>query len=135
MAFLQVQFFARTLNVESTVNVILPEAEQGIGVSAAGEAALHAQSYYDGNCRTIMENRQFTTDALRALGFTVLPSMANFIFARHPDITGEALYRKLKEKGILVRHFSRPEITDFVRITIGSRDQMQSLADAVRQIL
>ena len=102
---------------------------------AAGKAALQSQAYYDGNCRRIIENRQFTTDALQSLGFTVLPSFANFIFARHEKIGGEALYRKLKEKGILVRHFSRPEISDFVRITIGARAQMQSLIDAVQEII
>ena len=101
----------------------------------AGEAALRAQNYYDANCRTIIETRQFTTEALTSLGFSVLPSKANFIFARCPKIGGNDLYLQLKEKGILVRHFSRPEITDFVRITIGSRDQMQALIDAVRDIL
>ena len=102
---------------------------------AAGEAALRSQDYYDANCRQIMDNRQFTTDALRSLGFTVLPSCANFIFARSPRIGGEALYLKLKDKGVLVRHFSRAEIADYVRITIGSRTQMQALIDAVREIL
>ena len=102
---------------------------------AAGEAALRSQSYYDENCKTIMENRRFTTQALTALGFSVLPSMANFIFARHPQIGGETLYRALKENGILVRHFSRKEIADFVRITIGTREQMQALVASVHTIL
>ena len=101
----------------------------------AGEAALRSQDYYDRNCRMIIENRQFTVEALTSLGFSVLPSKANFIFARCPQIGGEALYLKLKDKGILVRHFSRPEIADFVRITIGSREQMQALIDAVQTIL
>ena len=102
---------------------------------AAGEAALRSQSYYDENCRTIMDNRDYTTEKLRALGFEVLPSKANFIFARHSAIGGNELYLSLKEKGILVRHFSRPEISDFVRITIGTLAQMQALVDAVRLIL
>ena len=102
---------------------------------AAGEAALRSQSYYDENCRTIMDNRDYTTEKLRALGFEVLPSKANFIFARHSAIGGNELYLSLKEKGILVRHFSRPEISDFVRITIGTLAQMQALIDAVRLIL
>lgn len=102
---------------------------------AAGEAALRAQDYYDKNCQTIIENRAYTTDALHALGFEVLPSKANFIFARHPKLDGETLYLTLKEKGILVRHFSREEITDFVRITIGSAGQMHALVDAIQIIL
>ncbi len=102
---------------------------------AAGTAALRSQDYYDRNCQTIIENRTFTTDALRALGFEVLPSKANFIFSRHPQMRGEMLYRTLKEKGILVRHFSREEIADFVRITIGSAEQMHALINAIQTIL
>ena len=102
---------------------------------AAGEAALRSQAYYDRNCQTIMENRDYTTDALRALGFDVLPSKANFIFARHPQLGGESLYRTLKDMGILVRHFSREEIAAFVRITIGSIEQMRALINAIQTIL
>lgn len=102
---------------------------------AAGEAALGEQSYYDANCKKIMENRDFTAKALEALGFEVLPSKANFLFARTPKMGGEALYLALKDKGILVRHFSRKEIADFLRITIGSMEQMQALVNAVQEIL
>ncbi len=102
---------------------------------AAGVAALRSQDYYDRNCRAIIENRAYTTDALRALGFEVLPSSANFIFARHPQISGETLYRTLKDMGILVRYFSREEIAAFVRITIGSMEQMRALIRAIQTIL
>lgn len=102
---------------------------------AAGEAALKEQRYYDENCRKIIENRDYTTAALEALGFTVLPSKANFLFARTPRMCGEALYLALKDKGILVRHFSRKDIADYVRITIGSMEQMQALIAAVQEIL
>ncbi|MGN0636434.1 MAG: histidinol-phosphate transaminase [Acutalibacteraceae bacterium] len=102
---------------------------------AAGEAALREQSYYDANCKKIMENRDFTAKALEALGFEVLPSKANFLFARTPKMGGEALYLALKDKGILVRHFSRAQIADFLRITIGSIEQMQALVNAVQEIL
>lgn len=102
---------------------------------AAGEAALKEQSYYDANCKKIMENRDYTTTSLEAMGFEVLPSKANFIFARTPKMNGERLYLALKDKGILVRHFSRKEIADFVRITIGSMEQMQALVKAVQDIL
>ena len=102
---------------------------------AAGEAALRSQDYYDKNCQTIIENRAYTTDALEQCGFEVLPSKANFIFARHPQLSGETLYRTLKDMGILVRHFSREEIADFVRITIGSAEQMRALINAIHTIL
>ena len=102
---------------------------------AAGAAALQSQDYYDRNCRTIIDNRAYTTQALQSLGFEVLPSKANFIFARHAQIGGEALYRTLKDMGILVRHFTREEIADFVRITIGSIDQMRALIEAIQTIL
>lgn len=101
----------------------------------AGEAALRSQDYYDDNCRRIIDNRRYTTEQMRALGFEVLPSSANFIFARHPAVSGEALYRTLKDMGILVRHFKRPEIADFIRATIGSRTQMEALIGALQAIL
>ena len=102
---------------------------------AAGCAALAENGYYMANCRTIMENRNFTTRALEGLGFAVIPSLTNFVFARHPGIDGEALYRKLKERGILVRHFSNPRIRDYNRITIGTRQQMEQLVQTIQQIL
>lgn len=101
----------------------------------AGENALREQSYYDNNCKKIMDNRAFTTKELENLGFEVLPSSANFIFARSESISGEDYYLKLKDNGILVRHFSRPEISDFVRITIGTLEQMQTLIDKTKSIL
>ena len=93
--------------------------------SAAGIAALAEDAYYRANARVIMENRRFTTDALRALGFTVPESSANFIFARSGRIGGGALYRGLKARGVLVRHFDKPRIDDYVRVTIGTREQME----------
>jgi histidinol-phosphate aminotransferase len=87
------------------------------------------------NCKKIIENRAYTTRALRDLGFTVLDSKTNFVFAKHPDISGEALYLKLKEAGILVRHFDKKEISDFNRITIGTKAQMESLISEIKKIL
>ena len=101
----------------------------------AGVAAVEENDYYMQNCRKIEENRAFTVDALRALGFSVLPSSANFIFAKSDRIGGETLYRALKARGILIRHFSRDEIKDYNRITIGAREEMQALVNAVREIL
>ncbi len=87
------------------------------------------------NCRTIMENRAYTAAELEKLGFTVLPSCANFIFAKTGAIDGKALYAKLKERGVLIRHFDKPEIWAWNRITIGTREQMDILLTNIREIL
>ena len=87
------------------------------------------------NCRTIMENRARTVEALRALGFTVLPSAANFIFARSDRISGAEVYRRLRERAVLIRHFDKDRIRDYNRITIGTREQMDILLKNIREIL
>lgn len=101
----------------------------------AGIASLMDNEYYLNNCRDIIINRESTVNELAKLGFTVLKSHANFIFAKHPRISGEDLYLKLKEQGILVRHFTQERIKDFNRITIGTLEQMQALVLAVSKIL
>ena len=102
---------------------------------AAGIGALEDETYFRENCRSIMENRRFTADALRAMGFTMPESMTNFVFAKHPAISGDALYRKLKERGILVRHFDTPRLSNFIRVTVGSREQMEAFVNAVEAII
>ena len=102
---------------------------------AAGTGSLEDEAYTQKNIEEICANRSFTEQALQALGFTVLESKANFVFAKHPKIGGEALYLALKEKGILVRHFSMERIKDYNRITIGTRAQMQTLVQAIEEIL
>ena len=101
----------------------------------AGIEAIRENEYYVQNCRIIEANRDYTTEALRALGFEVLDSKANFVFARSLRIGGEALYLELKKRGILVRHFSKPEISEFNRITIGTLAEMQTLIQTVKTIL
>ena len=101
----------------------------------AGVASLMDNEYYENNCKDIMINRESTVKELKNLGFFVLPSDANFIFAKHPQISGEELYLKLKEKGILVRHFTQERIKDFNRITIGTLEEMHSLVLATKEIL
>ena len=102
---------------------------------AAGIGALQDKAYFLENCEKIQENRAYTKQELERLGFTVLPSKANFLFARHETYPGEKLYRQLKEKGILVRHFSSPRLDDYNRITIGSKTQMQTLIETLEEIL
>ena len=82
-----------------------------------------------------MENRSFTTKQLEKRGFTVLDSKANFIFAGHAEISGETLYKALKDASILVRYFAAPRLRGFVRITIGTQEQMRALLRAVDKIL
>ena len=102
---------------------------------AAGVAAIEDDAYYQENARTIMAIRAETTEQLSDLGFTVLPSSANFVFAKSGSIGGEALYQTLKARGVLVRHFTKTRIQDFCRISIGTREQMQILLSNIRDIL
>ncbi len=101
----------------------------------AGEAAIDEDSYYKKNCRIIVDVREKTASALKALGFVMTDSKANFLFAKHPAFTGGEIYRALKEKGILVRHFDKPRISDYLRITIGTDEQMDALITALKAIL
>lgn len=100
-----------------------------------GQAAVDAESYYQEKCAEIIRTRQWTAQRLEELGFTVLPSQANFLFAKSDRIDGQILYQKLKNRGILVRHFGNPRICQFNRITIGTPEQMESFVQAVKQIL
>lgn len=101
----------------------------------AGAVSLDSQNYYDGNCKKIESAREYTKTELEKLGFSVLPSKANFLFAQSPDISGEELYLKLKEKGVLVRHFSAERIKNFNRITIGTNEQMRIFTEKVKEIM
>lgn len=102
---------------------------------AAGIGALSDPEYTGKNCRTVAENREYTAEKLREMGFEVCPSKANFLFARSGKITGERLYRELKAHGILIRHFSLERIRDYNRITIGTREQMDAFLQATEDIL
>ena len=102
---------------------------------ALGVGVLKDEAATQARCREIMAVRSETAAALEARGFTVLPSCANFVFAASPKIGGEALYRALKERGVLVRHFSRPEIVGYNRITIGTREQMTVFFRVLDEIL
>ena len=102
---------------------------------AAAIATLESDGYYVNNSKIIQDNRAYTTSVLEKLGFETIPSEANFIFTRCKTIEGSALYRALKSKGILVRHWDKPTIADWCRVTIGSREQMDMFLAKVREIL
>lgn len=101
---------------------------------AAGAAAIDSQSYYTDNCKRIIETREYTVAELEKLGFQVIPSKANFIFAQSPKIDGGELYLKLKEQGVLVRHFTKERIKNFNRITIGTYEEMKILIKKIKEI-
>ncbi len=101
----------------------------------AGFWALEEDAYYVANAEKIVENREFTERELKKLGFSVLPSKANFVFAKHEKISGEELYGKLKDKGVLIRHFGNERIKEYNRITIGSREEMEIFIQKVGECL
>ncbi|MBQ8432392.1 MAG: histidinol-phosphate transaminase [Clostridia bacterium] len=102
---------------------------------AAGYGTLCDPDYTAANCKTIIENREKTAAELKKLGFEMTNSKTNFLFAKHPDLDGEALYLELKRRGILVRHFNTPRISSYNRITVGTREQMQTLIQTIQAIL
>ena len=101
----------------------------------AGAAAVEDEPYFQACTNAIRNNRAWTVRELEELGFSILPSQANFIFAKSDKIPGGELYRKLKENGILVRWFDADRIRDYVRITIGSLEQMTALVDEIARLL
>lgn len=101
----------------------------------AGEAAIKENDYYMNNCKRIIETREYTTEELTKIGFEVIDSKANFIFARSSKIDGGELYSVLKSDGILVRHFTNEKISNFIRITIGAREDMEAFIATVKKIL
>lgn len=101
----------------------------------AGLNAVLENDYYMDNCQRIIKNREYTVNELKALGFSILPSKANFIFAKSDKISGMALYKRLKENGVLIRHFEKPRIKEYNRITIGSMEEMTVFISKVKEIL
>lgn len=102
---------------------------------ALAAAAMRDKAYFQECRQKIMVARDYVTQGLGGLGFVVLPSLANFVLARHEKLAGEQLYLGLKQRGILVRWFDEPRIRDFVRITIGTPAEMEQLLQAVKEIL
>lgn len=102
---------------------------------AAAIAAMKDTDYFERCCQTIIDNREWTAEQLSTLGFDVLPSQANFIFAKPNRIQAAELFARLREKNVLVRYFDKPRINQFLRITIGTEQEMQILVDAVKDIL
>ena len=98
-------------------------------------AALEDEAYFDQCRRAIIATRETLTADLTALGFAVLPSAANFIFARHPQRDAAQLAQALREQNIIVRHFKLPRIDQFLRITVGTDAECKALVETLRGIL
>ena len=101
----------------------------------AGACAIDENEYYVENCKKVIDTREWTVRALRELGFEITPSKANFIFAKSSRVGGEELYLSLKERGILVRHFSNEKICEYNRITVGTPEEMEALVREIAAIL
>lgn len=102
---------------------------------AAGVAAIEDETYFDETRRAVIASREALVARLTALGFEVLPSAANFVFARHPSHDAAQLSAALRERSIIVRHFKQARIAQFLRITVGTEAECQALTDALREVL
>ncbi|MBR3865960.1 MAG: aminotransferase class I/II-fold pyridoxal phosphate-dependent enzyme, partial [Clostridia bacterium] len=102
---------------------------------AAAAASMRDKEYFEKNRAEVIRVREMTVTELGKMGFTVLPSKANFIFARANKISGADYFKALRENGIIVRYFDAPRINEFVRISIGTQEQMQKLLSATKKIL
>ncbi len=103
--------------------------------AGAGVGAIMDKEYFNQNCAKIIANREYVVKELSDLGFCLTPSLTNFVFAKSDKIGGKELYTALKDKGVLVRHFDGKRICDYIRVTIGSKEQMQQFINCVKQIL
>ena len=101
----------------------------------AGVCSIRDREYFEKTRNEIIKTREYTLYELKKLGFFVTDSCANFVFAKNSKISGESLYKELKQRGILVRHFSDKKICEFNRITIGTQEQMQILISEIKKIL
>lgn len=101
----------------------------------AGVAALKEDSYYADNCKEVMRVREYTREQLLSRGFTVTDSAANFLLAATDKMDGRALYRFLKDNGVLVRYLGMPRIERYNRITVGTKEQMQKMLETIDKAL
>jgi histidinol-phosphate aminotransferase len=102
---------------------------------AGATAAIEDEAWFETTRAKVIASRDRITGGLRQRGFEVLPSWANFVFARHPDRDGADLAQALRDRSILVRHFAKPRIADFLRISIGTEEECDRLIAAVDEIV
>jgi histidinol-phosphate aminotransferase len=131
LAFGSAPLIAALIRVKDSFNSYPVDRLAGL----AAVEALRDTRWLSENIAQVVHDRQWLSQALEDLGFSVLPSKANFVFARHPEHGGAALLEKLREKKILVRQFNRPRIADYLRISVGTPAQCQTLVKAMKEIL
>ncbi len=102
---------------------------------AGAAAAFEDRGHFEQTCRAVIASREKLAAALKALGFEVLPSAANFVFVRHPHHDAQELALQLRQRSIIVRHFKVPRIEQFLRITIGTGKQCAALVGALTEVL
>ena len=102
---------------------------------AGATASVLDEAYFRGNCAKVIAARETMTQELVKLGFIVLPSSANFVFARHPARGGAEFAAALRERAVLVRHFNRPRTAPYLRISVGTEDDVRRLIVAAGDIL
>jgi histidinol-phosphate aminotransferase len=107
----------------------------GRPAQAGAIASIEDEAYFQATRAAVIAGRERMTRGLEGLGFEVLPSAANFVFARHPDHGGAALTAALRERAVLVRRFEAPRISDHLRISVGTEAQMDRLLEALAQII
>ena len=102
---------------------------------AAGVAAVEDKAYFDETCNKIIETREWTKKELKALGFSFQDSMSNFIFATHKTCPAKELFEALRGQHIYVRYFQKDRIDNFLRITVGTKEEMQKFIDFLKDYL
>jgi histidinol-phosphate aminotransferase len=107
----------------------------GRPAQAGAIASLEDEAYFQQSRLRVIEGRERLNRGLVGLGFDVLPSAANFVFARHPAHEGAALAAALRQRAVIVRHFPAPRISDYLRITVGTEEQIDRLLSALSEIL
>lgn len=123
------------VNIVTTVKNSVNHFPIDAVAQVSGTAACRDVKYYVETSKKVAQVREDFYHFLKEKGFYVIPSQTNFLFAKHPSISGDELYKKIKEQGLLIRHFATKGIEDFVRITIGTASQMEELKKAFNSVL
>ena len=100
---------------------------------ALGAAAIADRAYFEETVHKVVETREWTKKELAKLGFVFGDSKANFIFASHPEIPAADLFAALREANIIVRYFNKPRIANYLRITIGTQEDMEKLIEFLKK--
>ena len=107
----------------------------GRPAQAGAIASVRDEGHFQASRAEVMRLRKIMAESSAKLGFEVLPSSANFVFARHEAFPGMEWTKRLRERAVLVRHFNKPRIADFLRITVGTEGEIFRLSEACREIL